>query len=136
MNVRVLRRGELSVFDFRCSCGPTDAPFTEVHESYAVSYVRSGELRVPHPGAAYELVAGALLLGRPGDEYVCTHEHHGRGDECLAFQSRPRCAGGGVRRAVRVRAGGLPPLPGLMVLGELALRRPRARATSGWMRSG
>lgn len=111
-------RDAVSVVDHRCSSGPTDAPFTEVHQAYSVSYVRRGSFGYRTRGASYELVAGALLLGRPGDEYVCTHEHHGRGDECLAFQLSPALlASAGVREWT---SGSLPPLPGLMVLGELA----------------
>lgn len=116
----LLARESMSVVDHRCSYGPTDAPFAELHRAYAVSYVRSGSFGYRTRGASYELVAGSLLLGRPGDEYVCTHEHHGRGDECLAFLLAPALlASAGVREATWT-SGSMPPLPELMVLGELA----------------
>ena len=119
MNVRVLRRGELSVFDFRCSAGPEDAPFVEAHGSYAVSFVRSGTFGYQTRGLRFELVPGSVLIGHPGDEFVCSHEHT-RGDECLAFKFAPERAEafGDPRRVFR--AGGLPPIPELMVLGALA----------------
>jgi AraC-like DNA-binding protein len=60
------------------------------------------------------------MIGRPGDEYMCSHEHHQCGDECLAFhfpQSFVDALGRGDRAW---EAGGLAPLPELVVLGELA----------------
>jgi AraC-like DNA-binding protein len=60
-----------------------------------------------------------VLVGHPGDEYVCTHDHV-CGDECLSFQLSPAVVEtiGEGREIWRV--GGVPPLPELMVLGELA----------------
>jgi hypothetical protein len=40
-------------------------------------------------GESFDLVTGSLMVGYPGDEYVCTHEHHHGGDECLSFQLAP-----------------------------------------------
>ena len=40
----------------------------------------------------FELVAGSVLVGHAGDEFVCTHEHHDCGDECLSFQFQARDA--------------------------------------------
>ena len=53
-------------------------------------------------GTAFELVAGSILVGRPGDEYVCTHDHHACGDECLSFHLSP-----GVVEAIGERASDL-----------------------------
>ena len=36
----------------------------------------------------FELVAGSILVGHPGVEYTCTHEHHVCGDECLSSNFR------------------------------------------------
>jgi AraC-like DNA-binding protein len=60
-----------------------------------------------------------VLVGHPGDEYTCTHEHV-CGDECLSFFIAADLveALGGRREVWRV--GAAPPLPELMVLGELA----------------
>jgi AraC-like DNA-binding protein len=117
---RSLLSGPLSVLDYRCSAGPTDRPFVERHESWSVAYVRRGSFGYRCGGADYELVPGSVLVGRPGAEYTCTHEHHLGGDRCLAFFLAPELldeiAGG--HEAWQPR--GLPPLPELIVLGELA----------------
>ncbi|MBS2024280.1 MAG: AraC family transcriptional regulator, partial [Deltaproteobacteria bacterium] len=116
---RVLQSRSLKVFDFRCSAGPSDAPFTERHSGFALSYVRRGSFSYRTRGEAHELVAGSFLLGRGGDEYVCSHEHHGFGDECLSFHFSDELVDGlGGPRAIW-RRGSLPPLAELMVLGEL-----------------
>ena len=39
-------------------------------------------------GRFFELVAGSILVGHPGDEYICTHDHV-CGDECLSFFLAP-----------------------------------------------
>lgn len=115
-----LRAGSLSVVDFRCDAGPADEPFAERHGAYTVSYVRRGSFGYRTRGRDFELVAGSILIGHPGDEFLCSHAHHDRGDECLSFKLAPElvddlCTGQEVWRS-----GALPPLPQLMVLGELA----------------
>jgi len=78
-----------------------------------------GQFRLPLPAdAPSKLVAGAILVGYPGDEFTCTHDHF-CGDECLSFflsrkswrrsATEPRRGGSGPRRAA-----------GTDVLGELA----------------
>lgn len=119
----ILRHQSLSVFDYRCRFGPADAPFVELHGGFDLAYVRRGSCGYCARGRRFELVAGSVLLGHPGDEYVCTHEHHAGGDECLHFQLSPELAeaisvGGG--RGEVWRTGALPPLPELLVLAELA----------------
>jgi len=63
------------------------------------------------------------MVGHPGDEFTCTHEHV-VGDECLSFHLVPEVVDviGGRTAGERGvwRAGAIPPLPELMVLGELA----------------
>ena len=59
------------------------------------------------------------LVGRPGDEYTCTHEHV-CGDECLSFKFSPERVDSIGRGAAEWSAPCLPPLPELMVIGELA----------------
>lgn len=115
----LLRNDSLTVIDYRCSAGPGDAPFTELHASHSVSYVRKGSFGLRYRGAEHELVAGSVLVGHAGDEYCCTHEHHVCGDECLSFHLAPELVetiGGG---RDLWRTGSLPPLAELMVLGEL-----------------
>jgi AraC-like DNA-binding protein len=65
-----------------------------------------------------------VLIGHPGDEYTCTHDHV-CGDECLSFFLSPELVEAiGDSKAGDGRAiwqiGSAPPLPELMVLGELA----------------
>jgi len=115
----VLRRGPVSATDYRCDGGASDEPFVEVHGGYTVSYVREGSFTYRLRGDAFELVAGSVLVGQPGDEYVCTHEHAG-GDECLSFELAPALVDAIGAPPAIWRAGGVPPLPELMVLGELA----------------
>ena len=116
----VLQREALSVFDYRCTAGPDDRPFVELHDCFSVAYVRKGSFGYRVRGHTFELVAGSILVGRPGDEYVCTHDHHVCGDECLSFQLAPGLAEVLGNAPQIWRSGGLPPLPELIVLGELA----------------
>jgi AraC-like DNA-binding protein len=60
------------------------------------------------------------MIGYPGDDYVCTHDHHHGGDECLSFQLSPELVDQLGGSAALWRIGALPPLAELAVLGELA----------------
>jgi len=115
----LLKHRSISVSDFRCTAGPGDRPFTEQFGCHSVSYVRKGSFGCQSRGRTFELVTGSVLVGFPGDEYVCTHDHV-CGDECLSFFLEPELVEniGGQRETWRV--GAAPPLPELMVLGELA----------------
>lgn len=115
-----LRRGPVSVVDYRCTAGPVEKPFTEVHRGYSVSYVRKGSFGYRARGKSFELVAGSVLIGRPGDEFMCTHDHHVCGDECLAFHLDAEVVEAIGDNDAVWQSGGLPPLPQMMVLGELA----------------
>src|SRR6516162_8456166 len=114
----LLKRDSLQVFDYRCSARPGDAPFAELHDRFSLSYVRKGSFGYRSRGRSSELIAGSILVGHPGDEYVCTHDHV-HGDECLSFQFAPDWieAVGGAPQLWRT--GAVPPLAELMVLGEL-----------------
>ena len=87
-STRLLERKSISVSDFRCTAGPGDKPFAEQHSRYSISYVRKGSFGLHCRGKFSELVAGSVLIGHPGDEYTCTHEHV-CGDECLSFFLAP-----------------------------------------------
>jgi len=78
--------------DYRCGYGPGDRPFVESHQRYSLAYVRKGSFGCQAQGVSHELVAGSLMVGYPGDEYMCTHKHHAGGDECLAFHFSPALA--------------------------------------------
>jgi AraC-like DNA-binding protein len=110
----------LTVVEYRCEAGPGDTPFTEVHGAFSVSYVLGGSFGCLCRGLRHELVAGSVLIGRAGDEYMCTHEHHGQGDHCLCFHLTPDLVDTIDDRPEVWAAVSLPPLAALMVLGELA----------------
>ena len=109
----------LSVFNFRCTAGPHDKPFPEVHRSHSLSYVKSGSFGFRTLGRQYEVVAGAVKIGKPGQEYTATHEHHDCGDECLSVMLSNELAESLGAGSKAWNFGRLPPLPELMVLGEL-----------------
>jgi len=115
----LLQRPSITVSDFRCSAGPDDTPFAEQHRCHSVSYVRKGSFGCQTRGRFFELVAGSVLVGHPGDEYVCSHDHV-CGDECLSFFLAPELVETIGDRAAVWQIGRAPPLPELMVLGELA----------------
>ncbi|HEX5715642.1 MAG TPA: AraC family transcriptional regulator [Thermoanaerobaculia bacterium] len=115
----IFRSASLSVIDNRCEMGPGDKPFVEQHGGFSVSYVRKGSFGYRSRGELTELVAGSILVGHPGDEYMCTHDH-AHGDECLSFFLAPELVETIGGRVEVWRTGGVPPLSELMVLGELA----------------
>ena len=126
----VLQRGSIAVVDYRCSAGPADEPFVELHDGFCVSYVRKGSFGYRVRGQEFELVAGSVLVGCPGDEYMCTHDHV-CGDECLVFHVAPELVetlgdGAGIWRS-----SGVPPLSELMVLGELAQAAAEGKSDVG-----
>ena len=103
-----------------------------MHSDYSLSYVRRGTFGYRSRGASFELVAGSILVGYPGDEYVCTHEHAGGdGDECLSFHLSRELVDSIGDRADVWRRGCVPAIPELMVLGELAQAIAAGRADVG-----
>ena len=115
----VFSAGGLSVVEYLCDSGPGDAPFAERHPRFTLSFVRAGAFGYRWRGRSFELVSGSVLIGHKGEEYVCTHEHV-HGDECLSFEFSPEALDFvRVAEAVR-RTAVLPPMPGVMVQGELA----------------
>jgi AraC family transcriptional regulator len=115
----VFRSDAVAVIDYRCEAAQDDAPFVERHDSFSVSYVRKGSFGCHARGRSFELVTGSILVGHPGDEYVCTHEHVA-GDECLSFHFAPALVETVGSRPDIWRSVCVPPLAQLMVLGELA----------------
>ncbi|HSM96856.1 MAG TPA: AraC family transcriptional regulator [Rhizomicrobium sp.] len=113
-------RGALRVIDYACEAGPDTQPFVERHDRHSISYVRKGSFAVQSRGRTLDLVPGSLFVGHPGDEYVCTHDHHICGDECLSVQFEPELAESIAGPAEVWRGIGVPPLAEMMVLGELA----------------
>jgi AraC-like DNA-binding protein len=120
----ILRRPSLAVVDYRCEARPGDPAVPERHEDFTLAYVRRGSFGYQLEGESHALVAGSILLGHPGAEYRCTHDH-AEADECLVIQPEPELVDR-LGPARHWRIGVLPPLPEMMVLGELA-----QAATSG-----
>ena len=110
----------LTVVDYRCTARPGDRPFEEHHDATAIAYVRAGSFGYRCRGVAHELVTGAALIACAGDDYVCTHDHHGGGDECLSFHLAPEVADALDPTGATWRRGAVPPIAALAVLGERA----------------
>jgi AraC family transcriptional regulator len=126
----LLRSGPIRVDDYRCEVDHSEAPFVELHHGYSLSYVRKGSFGYRARGKSFELVTGSVLVGFPGDEYVCTHDH-AVGDECLSIHFAPEVVEsiGAPRKAWQ--AGALPPLSELVVVGELAQAAAEGRSDLG-----
>src|SRR5438105_9704619 len=126
----LLQRDRISVTEFRCTAGPGDKPFAEAFPAHSISYVRKGSFGCHCRGRFHELVAGSILVGCLGDEYVCTHDHV-VGDECLSFFLAPALVETIGDRAAIWQTGSLPPLAELMVLGELGQAAAEGRSDVG-----
>jgi AraC family transcriptional regulator len=126
----LLQRGSISAVDYQCGVGKADKPYIELHRDFDIAYVRKGSFGYHARGRSFELVAGSVLVGYPGDEYMCTHDH-ACGDECLVFHLDPALVEAIGDRADMWRIGCVPPLPELMVLGELAEAAADGRSDLG-----
>ncbi|MDY0871154.1 helix-turn-helix domain-containing protein [Dongia rigui] len=112
----------LSATLYRCEAGPGAKPYAEAHDSYSFAFVRKGSFGYINRGRHFDMVPGAFLIGRPGEEYTCTHDHHDGGDECLCFKLAPALVeeAGGASQYGGWQHGALAPRADFMVLGELA----------------
>jgi AraC-like DNA-binding protein len=115
----LLQRPSLTVSYFRCTAVAGEKPFVEQHRCHSMSFVRKGSFGYHSRGQTHELVVGSLLVGQPGEEFVCTHDHV-CGDECLSFFFAPELVETVGDRRETWDVGAAPPLAELMVLGELA----------------
>src|SRR5260370_7793847 len=113
-----LQPKRISVSDFRSTAAPGDKPFAEQYACHSISYVRKGSFGCHCRGRFHELVAGSILVGHPGDEYACTHDHV-VGPEGLSFFLDPELVEPINDRRDLWRLSPVPPLPTL-----LALRQP------------
>ncbi len=126
----LLQCPSISVSEFRCTAALGDTPFVERYASHSISFVRKGSFGCHCRGRFFELVAGSILVGYPGDEFICTHDHV-CGDECLSFFLTPELVETIGDRPEAWRIGAAPPLPELMVLGELAQASAGGRSDIG-----
>jgi AraC family transcriptional regulator len=132
MQVTTIHEGPgLSIYDARCNAGPGEKPYAEVYRRHSLAFVRRGSFGCRTLGRSHELVAGAVLVGRPGQEYTATHEHHACGDECLSLKLSPGLAESLGAGEAAWALGRVPPLPQLMVLGELAQAAVEGRSDLG-----
>jgi AraC-like DNA-binding protein len=88
-HTHTLIEGPVTVVEYHCDAGPHDRAYWEAHHGWSVSFVQRGTFGCHCRGRVHELVPGSVLLGRPGDEYRCTHDHHAGGDRCLAVHLSP-----------------------------------------------
>ena len=126
----LLERKSIRVSEFRCDAGPDDKPYAELHPCHSISYVRKGSFGLRCRGQSSELVVGSVLIDHPGDEFTCTHEHI-CGDECLSFFLGNELAEELSDGSSIWQIGSAPPLPELMVLGELAQAAADGRSDIG-----
>jgi AraC-like DNA-binding protein len=120
----------ISCVEYRCTAHLHERPYVECHDALSVSYVRKGSFGYRARGESFDLVAGSTLVGHPGDEYSCTHDHV-CGDECLSFRLAPELAATISGRHDVWLSRAVPPLPELIVLGELAQAAMEARSDVG-----
>jgi AraC-like DNA-binding protein len=120
----------ITVSEFRCTALPGDKPYAEQHRCHSISYVRKGSFGYASCGRTHELVTGSMLIGFPGAEFVCSHDHV-CGDECLSFFFAGEFVAEIGARREPWQVGAAPPLPELMVLGELAQAAARGRSDIG-----
>lgn len=121
-NVRSLvAKTKFSVTEYRCRADHHERPITELHTAYSISFVRRGSFGYASRGKRHELIPGSVLLGRPGSEYCCSHEH-AINDECISFAFDPELLDSMAGRAVHQAwtQGTLPPAEKIMVTGALA----------------
>ncbi|WP_374384016.1 helix-turn-helix domain-containing protein [Dongia sp.] len=109
---------DISATLYRCQAGPGDRPFDEQHDSWSIAFVRAGSFGYINRGRRFDLVPGSLLIGRPGDDFTCTHDHHEQGDECLCFRLAPQLVDEIGTEALAL--GAVAPMAEFMVLGALA----------------
>lgn len=109
----------ITVSDFRCTATVGETPFVEQHHCHSISYVREGSFGCRSRSRFFELIAGSILVGHPGDEFACSHDHI-CGDECLSFFLSDELVERVGDRPEIWQVGCVAPLAELMVFGELA----------------
>ncbi len=104
--------------DVICSCGPHDRTVQEEHDVGCIAIVTGGTFRYRSTVGSAVLAPGALLLGNPGHNFECSHDHS-TGDRCLSFKFAPEfledvAAAVPGARQVEFKVPRLPPRPDLL----------------------
>ena len=115
--ITLFQSGGLAVVDYRCDARLHEPPVVERHAAFSIAYVRKGSFGYRVRGDEYELVPGSILVGGPGDEYVCTHDHI-CGDHCLSIQLQDELVESLRAQRSLWRLGALPPIASLIVAAE------------------
>lgn len=130
--VTLFSSGGVAIVDYRCDAQLRERPVVERHAAFSIAYVRKGSFGYRVRGEEYELVPGSILVGGPGDEYVCTHDHV-CGDRCLSIQLQGELVETlGATRSVW-RLGALPPIADLIVAAERIGGREGFRGREGFL---
>ncbi len=125
--IELARTSTVEIYEYRCSARRGDAPFVEHHSGFSLSYVAHGGFGYSHRGRVFEMTPGALLVGHPGDEYVCDHDHL-HGDVCLTVALRTDAVEELGAEARAWQLGAVPPLAPIAVYGELVASSGRRTA--------
>ncbi|MGL6290930.1 MAG: hypothetical protein ACRC2H_09605, partial [Silanimonas sp.] len=74
LTITSLVHGPVSVANVLCRTEVAERPVVEHYSAWSVAYVQAGGFTCRCRGKQFERMTGSVLLGRPGDEYVCTHD--------------------------------------------------------------
>lgn len=128
---RTLARGDgWSVSEVVCTLGPLDRPFEERHSSVSIAIVASGTFQYRSHRGRDLMTPGSLLLGAPGRNFECSHEH-GTGDRCIAFSYSVEFFDR-IGAAPEFRAMRIPPLRALSPLIARASAAFQGPAATSW----
>ena len=132
----IFRCESLAVDDYRCSAGPADSAVRRAASRPLALLRAQGQLRLPRSRRDVR-ARGGLGPRRPSRRRVPLHPRARRAaTSACRSTSRPSSSRRSATRREIWRTGGVPPLPELMVLGELAqAAAERRRATSASTRS-
>ena len=125
------------VRDVHCHYGPSDRPFEERHAAVCIGLVVSGSFTYRASAHPQLMTPGSLLLGSPGQTFLCAHEHSA-GDHCLDFSFTPaffeQIASGAVSNPAHAHlpAARIPALPALSPFAARAAAALASPAHAPW----